>query len=241
MRMTLSEKRILIVGGTSGFGFEAARQAVTAGAQVHVIGHTPEHVATAVRTLAPAGQQVTGTALDAQDADELTQFLENQPNFDHVLSFLGGAMGGGFLDNSVAAIRQAVEDKFFANLQLVKLAAKHLNPGGSLILTSGAGGHPYDASGAIIGNQAINTLVAGVAVELAPDYRINAVAPTWTPTGLWRQMTPDQRAAQAQAFSQNVPLKRVATVAEVASAYLYLMQNGFVTGQVLPVDGGVDL
>lgn len=142
-------------------------------------------------------------------------------------------MGGGFLDNSVAAIRETIEDKFFANLQVAQLASDHLNQHGSLIFTSGAGGRPDNASGAIVGNQAINTMVAGLAVELAPDYRVNAVAPTWTPTGLWRQLSNAQLTEQTAAVSASNPLKRVATPAEVASAYVYLMQNEFITGQVL--------
>ncbi|MCI1553321.1 MAG: SDR family oxidoreductase [Levilactobacillus sp.] len=239
--MKLTQQRILIVGGTSGFGETVAGQALQAGASVHVIGHSQAHVDAALTRLQLSGTDATGTALDAQDPHQLAVFFACQPKFDHVLSFLGGAMGGGFLDNDVATIRQAIEDKFFANLQLAKAAVGHLNEHGSLIFTSGAGGHPDDASGAIIGNQAINTMVAGLAVELAPDFRVNAVAPTWTPTGLWRQLSAEQVAQQAQDFAQGVPLKRVATQAEVASAYLYLMENDFVTGQVLHVDGGVDL
>lgn len=239
--MTLSQQRVLIVGGTSGFGFEVAQQALAAGAQVHLIGHRSERVQAALARLAAAGPVVQGTALNAQDPQALRDFFAAQPAFDHVLSFLGGAMGGGFLDNSVASIRQAIEDKFFTNLQLAQVVATHLNDHGSLTLTSGAGGHPYDASGAIVGNQAINTLVAGLAVEMAPTYRVNAVAPTWTPTGLWRNLNAQQEKEQETAFSAGVPLQRVATVGEVASAYLYLMQNAYVTGQVLAVDGGVDL
>lgn len=238
--MTLNKQRVLIVGGTSGFGLEIARQALQAGAQVHLIGHTAEHVQAACTTLA-APDRVTGTALDAQDHDQLTAFFTAQLQFDHIVSMLGGAMGGGFLDNSVAAIRKTIEDKFFANLQLAQLASQHLALHGSLIMTSGAGGRPDNASGAIVGNQAINTLVAGLAVEMGPDHRVNAVAPTWTPTGLWRGLSADQLSAQTAAASQGNPLKRVATPAEVASAYVYLMQNQFVTGQVLHVDGGVDL
>lgn len=67
-------------------------------------------------------------------------------------------MGGGFLDASMTLIRKTIEDKFFVNLQLAKVASKHLNQQGSLIFTSGSGGHPNDASGAIVGNQAINTM-----------------------------------------------------------------------------------
>ncbi len=199
--MTLATQRILIIGGTSGFGLAVARQALQQGAHVHVVGHTSAHVTAAVGELSAVGS-VSGSALDAQQESALAALLSRHRNFDHVLSFLGGAMGGGFLDNSVAAIRATVEAKFFANLQLVQLAQGHLQPHGSIVLTSGAGGHPYDASGAIIGNQAINTLVAGVAVEFAPKFRINAVAPTWTPTGLWRQLTAEQREAQAANFSQ---------------------------------------
>ncbi|MFC6259389.1 SDR family oxidoreductase [Levilactobacillus fujinensis] len=239
--MELEDKRILIVGGTSGFGQTVAGQAVAMGAHVHVIGHSQAHVDQAVAGLKADGAVVAGTALDAQNVQQLKSFFAANSDFDHILSFLGGAMGGGFLDNSVATIRQAIEDKFFANLQLAQLSAKHLNEHGSLIFTSGAGGHPHDASGAIIGNQAINTMVAGLAVEMAPDWRVNAVAPTWTPTGLWRELTADQVAQQAADFAQGVPLKRIATKEEVAAAYLYLMQNEFVTGQVLHVDGGVDL
>jgi len=42
-------------------------------------------------------------------------------------------------------------------------------------------------------------------------------------------------------FAETVPLKRVGTVEEVASVYLHLMTNGFITGQVVAVDGGVML
>ncbi|QMU09007.1 SDR family oxidoreductase [Levilactobacillus suantsaii] len=238
--MTLDQQTILIVGGSSGFGYAVAQRVVAAGADVYLIGHNAERLQHAQDRLA-AGSAVTTAALDAQDPQALRDFFATAPAFDHIISFLGGAMGGGFLDNSVAAIRQAIEDKFFANLQLAQIAVKHLNDHGSLTLTSGAGGHPYDASGAIIGNQAINTLVAGLAVELAPNYRVNAVAPTWTPTGLWRKLTPEQIKAQQQAMSASIPLKRTGTVEEVAAAYLYLLQNGFVTGQVLAVDGGIDL
>lgn len=239
--MSLTDQNILIVGGTSGFGLTIAQQALEAGARVHIIGHTLAHVEQAKRQLTATETYLQGTAMDAQDQQQLRSFFEDRPAFDNVVSMLGGAMGGGFLANSVAAIRKTLEDKFFANLQLAQIASQHLNKQGSLIMTSGAGGHPYDASGAIVGNQAINTMVAGLAVELSPAYRVNAVAPTWTPTGLWRDLSPEQLAEQATAVSQGIPLKRVAAKAEVAAAYLYLMQNQFVTGQVLHVDGGVDL
>jgi len=234
--MSLENDKVLIIGGTSGFGKEVAIMAQHKKAEVYVIGRDQERV-NKVRY----DDNIQGSSLDAQNKQQLEHFFEKYGDFDHIISMLGGAMGGGFLDSSVDEIREAIEEKFFANLQLVQIASKHLKKNGSIILTSGSGGHPYDASGAIIGNQAINTMVQGVAVEMAPANRINAVSPTWTPTGLWRDMDSQQLAQQKTNVAENVPLGRVAKIDEVASAYIYLMENDFITGQVLRVDGGVDL
>lgn len=73
---------------------------------------------------------------------------------------------------------------------------------------------------------------------MAPYYRVNAVAPTWTPTGLWNDLTPAALKETEKNVAANIPLKKVATTAEVASAYLYLMTNDFITGQIINVDGG---
>lgn len=235
--MTLTGKRLLIIGGTSGFGAAVATTAAASGARVHVIGHD----ATRTEAFAAAHPGITTAALDAADATAMRAFITSHPAFDHVVSLLGGAMSGGFLETPLPTIREAIEAKFFANLQLAQVVAPHIGAGGSLTFTSGSGGTPATASGAVIGNQAINTMVAGLAIELAPDVRVNAVSPTWTPTGLWRGLSATDRSAQATAFAANVPLKRVAQIDEVASGYLYLMQNDFITGQVLRIDGGVDL
>lgn len=57
----------------------------------------------------------------------------------------------------------------------------------------------------------------------------------------WKDVPADQLETAKAAFSESVPLKRLGTVQEVASAYVHLMTNGFITGQVLAVDGGVML
>ncbi|WP_334332390.1 MULTISPECIES: SDR family oxidoreductase [unclassified Companilactobacillus] len=236
MTMSLENDKVLVIGGTSGFGKEVAIMAQHKDADVYVIGRDQERV-----NQLRYEENIQGSSLDAQNVHQLKRFFEKYGSFDHIVSMLGGAMSGGFLDSSVEEIREAIDAKFFANLQLVQIAHKYLNKNGSILLTSGSGGHSYDASGAIIGNQAINTMVEGLAVEMAPDFRVNAVSPTWTPTGLWRKLNSKELTKQENKFAENVPLKRVATIEEVASAYIYLMENDFITGQILRVDGGVDL
>ena len=232
----LEGKRILVIGGTSGFGKQIAKQALKEEAFVQVIGRNEKRLQNMLQSI--NNNNLCGKTFDAQDQVQLKEFFENQSSYDHIVSMLGGAMSGGFLENSIETVRQTIEDKFFANLQLIKVAHPFLRKNGSFIFTSGTGGHPSTASGAIVGNNAINALVVGTAIELAPYYRVNAVAPTWTPTGLWNDLTPVALKETEKNVAANIPLKKVATTAEVASAYLYLMTNDFITGQIINVDGG---
>lgn len=235
----LVNKKILIIGGTSGFGLKTAELVSSLKAEVVLIGRDKTRLKDAINKI--NNQNVTGEAFDATDTEQLNYFLSNHDKFDHIISMLGGAMGGGFIESSFDEIHQAIDDKFFANLKIAKSVWQHIAEDGSLIFTSGSGGHPADASGAIIGNQAIETMVTGLAVELAPKIRVNAVSPTWTPTGLWRSLTDnDLQNNQAQMVSQ-IPLKRVSKLDEVAQAYVFLMQNNFVTGQTIRVDGGISV
>ncbi|WP_204122713.1 SDR family oxidoreductase [Lacticaseibacillus mingshuiensis] len=232
--MKLDTQTILIIGGTSGFGAAVAVQAAAQGAKVHVIGRNADRL----QIFLASHPELTGTALDATDEAALQAFFTTHATFDHLVSMLGGAASGGFLSDRTA-IREAIEGKFFANLQLAQIASPHLLR--SMTFTAGSGGHPNDAAGAIVGNQAIATMVQGLGVELAPRLRVNAVSPFWTPTGLWRTMPDAQQKQQADALASSIPLGRVGTIDEVAAAYLFAMTNTFMTGQVLHIDGGVDL
>ncbi len=154
---------------------------------------------------------------------------------------IGDPMGGGFLSAPLAEIRHTVESKFFANVRIARLAAPKVNEGGSLTFTSGTGGRAQDAAGSYVGNLAIRALAEGLAVELAPLARANVFAPTWTNTPLWASLPAAQRAATRKNFEETIPLRRTATIDELASAYLFLMANDFITGQQIAVDGGIML
>lgn len=241
----LGGQRVLVAGGTSGFGLRVAQLAIENGAEVIVTGRDLQGRKDALTKLqarnASSPVAVQCEYLDASDVVGLETFFENVGPFDHFVSTVGGAMGGGFIEAPLATIHQAVNEKFFANLQLARLAVSRLRDGGSMILTAGSGGRPHNASGAIVGNDAIRTLVQGLAVELAPRHRVNAVAPTWTRTPLWRNVDEAEVDAIEKRFSELIPLKRTATIDEVASTYLFLMSNGFINGQTIAVDGGVTL
>ncbi|WP_260923322.1 SDR family NAD(P)-dependent oxidoreductase [Novosphingobium sp. 9] len=242
MSGALKDKVVLIIGGTSGFGLEVAHQAAGEEARLLLVGRNEAKVGEVLQRFRAEGVGAQGAALDATESAALEAFLVRHGPVDHLVSTVGGAMGGGFLSAEVKDIRETVEGKVFAAMTIARATAPYINDGGSMTFTGGSGGRPDNASGAYLGNIGIAALVRGLGVELAGrNIRANAVAPTWTPTPLWRDMAPEQVEDIRASFASRIPLGRVAQVPEIAEAYLFLMRCTFITGQTLTVDGGLTL
>lgn len=239
--MSFEGKTVIVIGGTSGFGKSVALKVAALGGKLIITGRDPRKLELALGEFADGGHHARGHLLDTADTASVATFFNASEPFDHLVSTAGGFMGGGFLDADMETIRRAIDEKLFANLTIARHAAKKVRQGGSLVFTGGSGGRPHNASGAIVGNDAIRIMVAGLAVELAPKARANAVAPTWTETPLWRHMPQDQVQATREHFAKTIPLGRTAHIEEVAEAYVFLMQCGFVTGETLVIDGGLTL
>lgn len=237
----LKNRHIAIIGGSSGIGFRVAERAAEEGAKLILLGRNLPRLEEAQKQLQALGAQVDIVAVDAHDHAALENVFAKLPALDHLVSMVGDVMGGGFLNASMAVIRHVMESKFFTNVKIGQLAAATLNPGGSLIYTSGTGGRAQDACASYVGNLGINALVEGLAVEMAPNRRVNAVSPTWTVTPFWRDVPAEQVTATQQRFNNAIPLRRTADIDELAQAYLFLMKNSFITGQHIAVDGGIML
>jgi NAD(P)-dependent dehydrogenase (short-subunit alcohol dehydrogenase family) len=237
----LSNQTIVIIGGSSGIGLRVAELAAMAGARLIIAGRNAERLAAAKNKLMALGAHVDSQQLDAHDHQALEQWFSRLPGFDHLVSMVGDVMGGGFLQADMAEIRRVMESKFFTNIRIGQLAAGKLAAGGSLVFTSGTGGRAQHACASYVGNLGINALVQGLAAELAPHARANAVSPTWTLTPFWRDMPPAQLSQIKARFEQDIPLQRLASIDELATTYLFLLQNDFITGQHLAVDGGIML
>jgi len=237
----LQGKDLVIIGGSSGIGLQVAQDAARSGANLILVGRDPARLETAHASVATFGTRVDTHRVDAHDHAALEAFFAALPGFDHLVSMIGDVMGGGFVNADMTVIRHVMESKFFTNVRIGQLAAKKIREHGSLVFTSGTGGRAQHACASYVGNLGINALVEGLAAELAPRARVNAVSPTWTLTPFWRSTPQEQVTAIRQHFEETIPLKRLATIEELASAYLFLMRNDFITGQHIAVDGGVML
>jgi NAD(P)-dependent dehydrogenase (short-subunit alcohol dehydrogenase family) len=237
--VTLRGKTVLVLGGSSGIGHEIARQARAEGAELTITGRDAQRLAMAAEDLGgPEAIQ-----LDAHDGTALAHFFTGLEPVDHMVSMVGDSMAGGFLSTTPETMRHVLHSKFWTNWTIGRHAPEALVAGGSIIFTSGTGGRAQDGSATYVANLGLGALVEGLAYELAPDRRVNAVAPTFmgARTRFWIDVPTDELDEQQTGFRQRVPLQRLGTVAEVASAYIHLMTNTFINGQVLSVDGGVML
>jgi len=235
--MSLKDTRILIVGGGSGIGFAVARAAQAEGARVTIASTNAERLTSAAERLGGVDTAV----LDLTDESAVAAYFAQSGMFDHIVSTAGDwgkARRGLFAEMNLGDAQALFGVRFWGAAKLAKHGAKALKPGGSLTLTSGMSAwRPQKGSvmaTAMAGSVA--HLVYGLAVEMAP-LRVNGVFPGGVATEIFQGLPEAMRQAEEARFATQ-PIPRIARPEEVAEPYLYLMKCGYVTGQVLQVDGG---
>jgi NAD(P)-dependent dehydrogenase (short-subunit alcohol dehydrogenase family) len=235
--MSLTERTVVVLGGSSGIGAQIAQQAVNLVADVVITGRDHDRLATAAAHIG------TRRALlfDAHDDDSIHDFFADLGPADHLVSMVGDSVAGGFLTTTPATMRHVLDSKFWSNWTIARNAAANVRPGGSITFTAGTGARPHEISASYVANLALGALVQGLAVELAPNTRVNAVAPTFMDTPFWKDIPRPELEAMKQQIATRVPLSRLGTVQDVAATYIHLMTNTFITGQTLAVDGGIML
>jgi NAD(P)-dependent dehydrogenase (short-subunit alcohol dehydrogenase family) len=226
-----------IFGGTSGIGLAVAQRLARAGQRVIVAGHTRERLDAALAALPPGA---AGECVDAADVAAIEAAFARHGRFRHlVLSVGGGSAIGTYRDIDEAALRRTLEGKFFAYQRITRAALKHID-GGSITWISGAAARAAipGMSALAASNGALHAMVGPLARELAP-IRVNAVSPGFIDTPYWeRALDADARRKTYDAMAAMVPAQRVGTPDDVAAAVELCVNNGFVTGTVIDVDGG---
>lgn len=235
--MSLQGARILVVGGGSGIGFAVAQAAKAEGAAVTIASTNRAKLDGAADRLGGADCAL----LDITDEAAVAAFFAGSGAFDHIASTAGDwgkARRGPLADMNLDDAQALFGVRFWGAAKLAKHGAKALAPSGSLTLTSGMSAfRPQKGSvmaTAMAGS--VEHLVYGLAVELAPS-RVNGVFPGGVATEIFQRLPDAVRQAEEARFG-NQPLPRIGQPDEVAQAYLYLMKCGYVTGQILQVDGG---
>ena len=227
-----SGKTAVVVGGTSGIGHAIATAFAEAGARVHATGATDAEVAAA------SGEGIAFTRLDVRDADAVGAYAGQ----------FGSA--AALVDTAGVNLRAAewtlegFETALDINLTGLMRVALAFRPklGGGAILGIGSMfsffGAPH-APAYTASKAGTVGLVKSLAVAFAPEnIRVNALAPGWIETAMTE--VPRANPARNAELLARMPLGRWGTPADIAPAALFLCSPlaSYITGTVLPVDGG---
>ncbi len=234
------DQRVVIVGGSSGIGLAVAEEAASQGADVVIVSSKAERVQEAIQSI---GGGVWGQAVDVSDEGSVEKFFAKLGAFDHLVFTAGDSLQLHELaDTDLKQARRAFELRYWSALATVKYGSPQIRKGGSIVLTTGvAGRRPHKGwvvAASVCGT--IEALTRALAVELAP-VRVNAVSPGVVRTNLWQSMSVDEREHLYDSIGKSLPVGRVGEAHDIAQAYLFLMQEGFSTGQTVVVDGGTVL
>lgn len=250
--MRFADKVVAITGGGSGIGKETAARFVAEGASVVINGRDLAKLEAAAQVIDPSGKKVAVSAGDIADpangAALVDLAVSRFGGLDVLVNNAGVFNPKPFLDLTEADydwyLDTILKGKFFT----AQAAAKAMKAKGGAIVQTGSmwaiqavGATPSAAYSAA--NAGVHAMVRNLAIELAPHkIRINAVAPAVVETPVYNTfLSADQVKEVLPTFDAFHPLGRNGQPQDVAEAILFLAseQASWITGVVLPVDGGV--
>jgi NAD(P)-dependent dehydrogenase (short-subunit alcohol dehydrogenase family) len=232
----LPGQTVLVIGGSAGIGLATAIRARQEGADVILTARNAERLQAAAREV----DARTTAAFDANDATALRGFFDGlDAPLDQVLVTAGNPHYGQLMELDTDQLQSAFSQRLVGVVEVARLAAGRLRPGGTLVFMGGVGGRrPAVGTGAastvIV---ALPALIANLALELAP-IRVNLIAPGFVDTGLSATILGDQLDARRDQLRSTLPIGRVVQADDVARLAVHLMVNTALTGATFDIDGG---
>jgi NAD(P)-dependent dehydrogenase (short-subunit alcohol dehydrogenase family) len=234
----LDGRQALITGGTSGIGAAIGRALTAAGAKVTVTGVTDKEVATA--RAAPEMAGMDAQVLNVRDGGAVKRLVGGFDRLDCLVNCAGAIRRGA--EHEPEVFEQVLDINLTGTMRccaaarplLAKTQGAIVNIASMLSFFGGGLVPGYSAS-----KGGVAQLTKSLAIAYAADtIRVNAVAPGWIATPLTQTLQEDR--ARSQAILDRTPMKRWGRPEDVAGAALFLCSPAaaFITGTILPVDGG---
>jgi NAD(P)-dependent dehydrogenase (short-subunit alcohol dehydrogenase family) len=232
--------RVVIAGGTSGIGYVTAKLLSQKGYDITIFGRNHDRLNRALKEI---DNNVQGMIVDAIDLSSLKKAMTEIGKIDHLVIALSGGKGiGKFCDLDLNDLRKGFESKLFAQLQTAQSALPFMSPNGSITFITSISSRSMAIGTAGLGaiNGAIEIMIPTLAKESKP-LRINAVAPGVVKTTWWDFLTPEKKDETFAQYAKTIPLGRIAEPDEIAKMIIALIENVYITGQIIVVDGGLSL
>ena len=230
--------RVVILGATGAIGGALARRLTAAGRGLHLVGRD------AGRLAALAGELgATHAVADVMDEAALAQAVVAAGAPIEGLAYCVGSIVMGPLRRATgAAFVEAYRLNAAGAALAVAAAADGLRaaPGSGVVLFSTVAARSGFANHAVIAaaKGAVEGLTVALAAELAPHVRVNCIAPSLTRSGIAAPLLANEAVARAIAAQHPIPRLGEGEDAAALAAFLLGPEAGWITGQVMAVDGG---
>lgn len=237
MAPALENKKVVVVGGTSGIGLALIKMLSEDKANLIAIGRDPAKL----NELSANNPEVKAIGLDAGDRSALDEFFRNEKELDHLVITLSGAKGGGpFATLSLDELKEGFNCKFWPHLNTIQAALPYMRPGGSITLVTAASATAElpGTSGLAAINGSLELMVPILSKELKP-LRVNAVSPGVIDTPWWNFLPEEAKNGVFADFSSQVSVGRVGRPEEVAATIRLIMSTEYINGTTIQCHGGL--
>ena len=252
VELSLADRTFLVTGGGSGIGKGVAAAVVAAGGDVMIVGRNADRLAAAADEIKSAGGDAAGEVLyepaDVTNEDETANVVDAATAWHGRLHGVVHCAGGSETIGPITQVdseawRRTVDLNVNGSMYVLKHAAREMvrGGGGSFIgISSIAASNTHRWFGAYgVGKSALDHLMMLAAVELGPSWvRVNCIRPGLIRTDM---VAPIMNSPEiSEDYRACTPLPRVGEVTDIANLSVFLLSDaaGWITGQVINVDGG---
>ena len=230
--MDINGKKAIVFGGTSGIGLSATQMLSDKGAHVIALSRNPDK-------LKNVPKNVTTKKMNVLARDALEKFFQEVDEYDILVnSATGGARAvGPFLSMDLDGYKASF-DKLWGYTNVVRYGTKFLKDNGNIVLVSGSPARkcrPGQIAISSVGG-AVEAFARGIAPEIAPK-RINIVSPGIIDTPM-SPLQGKEREDYYKNTTNNNLIPRAGTPDEVATGIIFAIENEFITGTTIDIDGG---
>ena len=241
MTNLLSNKKVVIIGASSGIGLAVAKMVTKLDASVVMSSRTKDKLERAADSTEGRTETIT---VDILDENSVNALFERVGSFDHLVVTAvadENLLRSPLVDMDTKTALRGME-KFWGTFFAVRAAAKKIAQNGSITITSSVSIFKPSGNGGVSVMSAASGAVAvfgrTLAAELAP-IRVNVIAPGVVDTSVWNNQSDSERADLTKWAERSLPARHLGQPEELARAILSLITNSYITGVILPVDGGL--
>lgn len=239
-------KVAIVTASTQGIGFSIAERLGLEGAAIVISSRRQKNVDEAVEKLKAKGIEVLGVVCHVSNAEQRKNLVDKTVQKYGEIDVIVSNAAANPSVNAILDTQESVLDKLWeinvkASILLLKDAVPHMKKGSAVVFISSIGAYQPQSSMAMYGvtKTALLGLTKALAAEMAPDTRVNCVAPGFVPTHFAEFITTNP--AVRKEIEEKTLLNRLGTTEDMAAATAFLASDdaSYITGETLVVAGGI--